>query len=303
MTGLGYRSNGGIGFAIQQPIIKVSATESGAFSLKDIRARPLRYETLRKLEKNLETILIDNEFTNNLDIAISGNAASHVGFGTGTAITLACLEMCYLANNFTISDDFLIRASGRGGTSGIGIQSYFHGGLCLDLGHKNLTRIKPSSDWLDPTRPLELVHTEVPNWGLVIFTPTDLHPVSKSAERALFADFHTRTLDSAKDVLFHALMGVFSGARQSIYTDFVQGIRQIQVSDWKKAEWEIHGKLLKEKEELLYSSGADVVALSSIGPTLIGVYKDEFLSQNALKNLPTECYSTTFANEGRMITQ
>lgn len=302
MTGLGYRSNGGIGFAIKQPNLNISAIQSSALSLKDTRAFPLRYESLRNLEKKLKTVFSDNEFTNNLDITISGNAASHVGFGTGTAITLACLEACYRANNFSVSDDFLIRASGRGGTSGIGIQSYFHGGLCLDLGHKKLNSIRPSSDWLEPTRPLELVHTKLPNWGLVILTPTDLHPVSKSVERALFADFRTKTLDSAKDVLFHALMGVFSGARQSIYADFIQGIRQIQGSDWKKAEWEIHGNLLKEKEELLYSSGADVVALSSIGPTLIGVYKDTLLSYKALNNLPSECYSSTFDNEGRMIT-
>ncbi|WP_369510459.1 GHMP family kinase ATP-binding protein, partial [Escherichia coli] len=70
-------------------------------------------------------------------VTITGNLATHVGMGSGTGIRLACIEALLALNEVSLPQEELVRLSERGGTSGIGIKTYFDGGLVLDLGVRN----------------------------------------------------------------------------------------------------------------------------------------------------------------------
>src|SRR6185369_9066158 len=71
----------------------------------------------------------------------------HVGLGSSTTVTLGALRALSLSNGWGCSEHDLVLMSGRGRTSGVGSQSFFHGGLAIDCGqsgHPEGGRYRPS---------------------------------------------------------------------------------------------------------------------------------------------------------------
>jgi beta-ribofuranosylaminobenzene 5'-phosphate synthase len=63
---------------------------------------------------------------------------SHSGLGSKTALLLAVVTGLHLINSRDTKREDLQRISGRGGTSGIGINTFFDGGFLADGGHANV---------------------------------------------------------------------------------------------------------------------------------------------------------------------
>jgi beta-ribofuranosylaminobenzene 5'-phosphate synthase len=165
MSGEGYRFNGGIGFAISAPCAVVTFSPSKVFSLKDQRDKPFSESELTRIASCLTMGL--GQFRVNkipLSISISGPMPSHCGFGSATSIRLACLEGVFLKLNIPVERKKLIELSGRGGTSGIGINTYFRGGLVLDLGRRGGSLSPSSALETMPQDPLTLCKVSMPLW-------------------------------------------------------------------------------------------------------------------------------------------
>ena len=126
-----YRMNGGIGFSIKTPHSRLVFTKAEKFAVEDLRLRSINLAEQERLSLILDKASIENKFDAAFKVSIEGNMLAHSGFGSGTGITLACLEALHLINGCLIEQDMLIQASGRGGTSGIGIYTYFNGGVCI----------------------------------------------------------------------------------------------------------------------------------------------------------------------------
>lgn len=62
--------------------------------------------------------------------------AQHVGLGSKTAVILGVLKAIGLLFNLDVERQALQRLSGRGGTSGVGINVFFSGGFVTDGGHE-----------------------------------------------------------------------------------------------------------------------------------------------------------------------
>ncbi|MEW8460390.1 MAG: hypothetical protein AB2653_08815, partial [Candidatus Thiodiazotropha endolucinida] len=146
MHGSGYRKNGGIGFSIEEPkgVLEFSPSEQFAFyDKREIRLGGTEQEKLLSVLKQAQTLFgLDKSLT----IEFSGGMQTHVGMGSGTALRLACLEALFFINGKSIQRENLISLSQRGGTSGVGMQTYFSGQFVFDLGVKNDDGVfKPSS--------------------------------------------------------------------------------------------------------------------------------------------------------------
>lgn len=132
----GYRINGGAGLAIQTPSLKIHCSISDRFSLIDKREFSLSEQEIFRIKKIIKQEVIGYQYSKNIGIEIQGEMPTHFGFGSGSAIRLACLEALHLLNKNEPEREKLVYSSGRGGTSGIGINTYFEGGFIVDLGKK-----------------------------------------------------------------------------------------------------------------------------------------------------------------------
>jgi len=87
-----YRINGGLGFAIADPSCELTFSSSADFAINDQRANPLGVNELEQLVTLLQAEQKRCNLPVAAEIAINGNMRAHSGFGSGTAISLACLE-------------------------------------------------------------------------------------------------------------------------------------------------------------------------------------------------------------------
>jgi beta-ribofuranosylaminobenzene 5'-phosphate synthase len=108
-----------------------------------------------------------------LELAIDGWIPQHVGLGTKTALLLAMLDAANRALGLALSAPELRALSGRGGTSGVGIHTYFRGGFVLDAGHPqaSVSTLAPSSSRVSPSVPLMLTWAPFPErWQVTLMT-------------------------------------------------------------------------------------------------------------------------------------
>lgn len=297
-----YRKNGGIGFAIKNPSSKID------FSLSNKTQIINNGRHLNSLDKTLSDLIVsicnELELKNGLEINVSGNMQSHHGFGSGTAVTLACIEALLILNNIPYNNKTLVRLSGRGGTSGVGVHSYFTGGFILDIGHNNRNdnQLIPSHIANKPSSPLLISQEIMPNWSIGLCIPKDIPSLSQKEERDFFNKTCPINKTDAFETSYHAIFGCLAAVKEQDYEVFCQSLKNIQECHWKNSERNLHGERLSFYEQELYKSGADVVAMSSLGPALFFLSKDIDAVIENTKHLPCELFQTQVANQGRVIT-
>lgn len=305
MNQSGYRINGGCGFAIMEPSLKISFTSSKSFAISDNRKVSLSADEINRLH-HIITIEKDlHNFKNNINIEIIGDMLSHYGFGSGTAIRLACLEALYLANQISPEQEQLILSSGRGGTSGIGINTYFKGGFVVDLGKKdNQDRHAPSHNSEDRTDlPLLMQQIHMPEWDVGICIPLSIPNKTETEERAFFGKTCPIQSKDVYETLYHSIFGIYSAVREHDKFIFCQAIKKIQQCTWKLAERLEYGSRLTHIEDLLYSCGAQAVGMSSLGPSLYFLADDivSVIEKMGQTNSDCQLILSKASNEGRHI--
>ena len=304
MNADGYRINGGIGFSISEPRMFFSVKSSDSFSLKDLRGSCFTSSEINRLKDKIDNIRTEYKFKYSIQCEISGNCPTHFGFGSSTATYLACIEALFILNDFQYDNELLVRISSRGGTSGIGINTYFKGGFVFDVGipNKNNTSIAPSS--ISTQRvdlPLVLNHIKLPTWKVGLILPKQIKSKSELEE----IDFFKRTCpidkEAVSSILYESLYGVFCGLYENDFDVFCNAVKTIQGTLWKKEERGLYGKAIDMLEEHIYNSGVKCVGMSSLGP---GLY---FLSEEmekAYSNLNLDEYNileSEFNNMPRII--
>ena len=300
----GSRKNGGIGFAIEEPTATVHLESDSTVSVADARPRPLSQDEIRAIEQAAAILAQARSFASGARVRITGAMRTHVGMGSGTGIKLAVLEGLSLLNGASISPSELVVASGRGGTSGIGINTYFHGGAVLDLGiPMDSTGFRPSSSVSASKRPMALPIAEMPAWPVVLCVPTGIVPKTHMQE----VEFFGRTLPlpaaASFEAAYVALMDIFAALLEKDYAGFCRGIEAIQRTTWKSLEWREYGAPLKTVRSKLMDLGVDCVGMSSLGPMLYSLAPLPILQRvvASSEELQCEVVLTHVTNSGRRI--
>lgn len=305
MNECGYRINGGCGFAVTEPSLKLSFTSSKSFAISDNRKVSLSVDEINRLHHIIAIEKDLHNFKNNINIGIQGDMLSHYGFGSGTAIRLACLEALFIANQTISKQEQLILASGRGGTSGIGINSYFKGGFIVDLGKKdNKTKHAPSHKSEDRAYlPLLMQQIEMPEWDVGICIPSSIPNKTESEETAFFDKTCPIQSKDVYETLYHSIFGIYSAVREHDKFIFCQAIKEIQQCTWKLAERSEYGSRLTNLEKLLYSCGAQAVGMSSLGPSLFFLADNIASVIEKMRGTKTDCQFilSKASNDGRQI--
>ncbi|WP_289534522.1 beta-ribofuranosylaminobenzene 5'-phosphate synthase family protein [Pseudomonas sp. SO81] len=277
LSDCGYRQNGGVGFCVSGFDTVIDFKVSDEFAVIDRRDNGLSAAEIASLVDHLQELYRVNDLSKKVAVDILSGPPPHSGFGTGTATKLACVEAAFLINNIKVNQEQLVSASGRGGTSGVGINTYFHGGLSVDFGIKaSGLSLAPSSARTSPlAKPLQLLNIKLPtSWKFGVIVFLGARGVSAKDE----IDFFNRTCpvsqQSVHASIYHAVSGMACAALENDYLTFGASVSAIQMTEWKRAEWAIQPSLVCSLRDKLKDSGAESVGLSSFGPALYFLASD-----------------------------
>jgi beta-ribofuranosylaminobenzene 5'-phosphate synthase len=267
----GPRINGGIGFAVEGPECAITARRSSGITLIDLRPCPFSKAEREQLTDRIIATADQMGLPLGVEITLAGNMLTHVGLGSGTAIRLAVVESFCLLYDKQPNRETLVALSGRGGTSGVGINAYFDGGLILDLGRTAQgPGFVPSSIAGNVAAPLALPSVPMPIWPLFLCIPKVLLPKNQAEEIAFFKRVAPLAPEASYYAAYEALFGLYGSAAENNYDGFNEAVNRMQATAWKKAEreeYEPHIGIISGK---LRNLGALSVGLSSLGPLLFG---------------------------------
>lgn len=184
----GYSSGrlfGGIGIAIDGLHTKVMSSESDDWSLRFLDESSVSARTKEEahlLIKELSKIFLPTE------VIVTRMAPEHKGLGSKTSLLLGITTAVSFGQG-GLSREQIVRATGRGGTSGIGVNTFWDGGLITDSGHRSdKERVFAPSSVRRPDRiPFVINRIEPPNdWAVRLFYDPDSHIVDGVRERDIF---------------------------------------------------------------------------------------------------------------------
>ncbi|MEA3353799.1 MAG: beta-ribofuranosylaminobenzene 5'-phosphate synthase family protein [Campylobacterota bacterium] len=298
-----YRKNGGIGFSIKKPSIVLKSKRSKQFNLEDKRDIFLKEDEQKRILEILELEYKKNRFKYKITIKLKGLLPTHSGFGSSTAIRLASLESLYILNNYKYTRKELLKASRRGGTSGIGVNTYFDGGYVFDIGKKiDGVLHKPSSIEKVYQLPLKIDYNFMPNWDIGICIPKDIKSKSEQEEKKFFNLTCPIKASEAYEMLYHTVYGILSSIKENDIDTFCKALKNIQRSKWKKAERELYGNELLDIENILYKNAAKAVGMSSLGPMLFFIADDlSKVIKKSKKELNCILIRSKVNNKGRKV--
>lgn len=302
----GYRQNGSIGFCISIPSVVVEYKCEGSGALLDARSYklpPVEFENLQKWYSDVR-----NEFSFDVlgDISLTGGVPPHIGLGSGTGTRLAILEILSRLSGLPFTYEQAIKLSGRGGASGVGLNTYFKGGFVMDYGRKSDGEFLRSSDDYHgvPAPPLVAFTCPMPEWifGICVLRGKG---TSIEDERTVFADSSRHDEMDTAVSLYHSVFGVQASILEADIAAFSSAVNAIQFTKWKSAEWGIQPEKVRQLAKFLHEGGAAFVALSSMGPTivfhcskvsrLIESASSRFLSDFIFLTVPVQNHGRTIA--------
>jgi beta-ribofuranosylaminobenzene 5'-phosphate synthase len=268
-----YRRNSGIGLSIINKKLFLEAKKQST-CLIEVETYCNHPERLLIIIEILKSTKKKYKLEYGVEIKLYGSYFFHVGLGTSTAVTLACLEALFLINNKTITNNELIKISERGGTSGIGINTYFYGGLIIDTGTKpNNQKHKPSS-YVKPK-----IHSEIlakcnfPSWNLGILIPKNRDYIYDEKELRFFEKNCPIPKDEAYFASYLATFGTLASAKDKDYELFCHSINETQKTYWKRKEISLN-KFNNIRINRILSLGADCAGISSFGNSIYFFDKD-----------------------------
>ena len=263
------RMNGGIGFAVDGPAATIEAKSASSIEVEDARRFPMGAHELEQLRNVLLAFFERLELEQGAAFRIHGAMQTHVGMGSATAIRLATLQALALINSRAVTRGDLVAASGRGGTSGIGVNSYFDGGLVCDLGRaSDGSHFSPSSQIRLAAPALALPWVKMPDWPVLLCIPRSIRSKTQEEEIAFFDRTAPLPASASFEASYIALFELYAAAAEADFGTFCRGIEHMQQTAWKWAERAEYGDELASISTRLRGAGAQCVGMSSLGPML-----------------------------------
>jgi beta-ribofuranosylaminobenzene 5'-phosphate synthase len=272
--GLG-RIDGGVGVALSSPRIKIKVkpnlgekTTQGEEIDSQIppRVLPIMIHLQQKLD-------IREQF----DIELVDSIPKHIGLGSNTQLALAVTKAVTYFMDLDLPTNQLAHLAGRGGTSGIGVATFEHGGFVMDAGHpQSLKGEFLPSHYSDAAPPKLMLRKSLPDdWYFVMTTPyigQGLHGQSEAEIFKKHCPIPRREVEKLSHII---LMKLLPATAEEDIISFGEALRQIQSLGFKKIENDIQDKIVTNLYEFYYDHDALGAGLSSFGPTTYALVEGE----------------------------
>lgn len=267
------RIDGSLGLSLEQPGVTL---EFGPHERTVVRGG-----TQGEREIVLSEIVAASEILNvepHIEMVIHQMIPPHQGLGSGTQTTLAILSA--LNHRFDLNHSLaeLSEMSTRGGTSGIGINTFRSGGFLLDGGHSvsaQKSAFAPSRFATKVGQPPLLMRFDFPTtWGIAIFIPNDHRGLSGQDELDFMLANTPLPLAEVQSVSHIILMRLLPALRELDLETFGSSVSALQDIGWKRRHWirEDNERLEAVRNAFDATPGIDGCGLSSTGATIFGFF-------------------------------
>ncbi len=293
MNGSIGRIDGGIGFTLSNPSWKID--------FETTESPPLMLDVPKGVEASyIHSILSDilncfgmSPAKVSIGIKVREIIPRHVGLGSKTQLSLALadgISRLLKVDNTPLPKELLASIARRGGTSGIGVTSYFHGGAIIDGGHefgtgKEKESFLPSSASNARPGPV-LSRDDLPTrWRAVIGIPTLVEGAHDADEIEIFKR-NCPVLISEVEQLSHViLMKLLPAIKQQRFNEICECINFFQDTGFKKVEVGLRGNTFRQMLRDWRAAGAPCAGMSSFGPTIYSLAESDAQANALQKSL------------------
>lgn len=293
------RVDGGTGLTLEYPHVKLKACKAEKMSINT-------FPGSEKILNGAKAVLGNN---NGISFHVETTVPVHVGLGSGTQYSLCGAMAANRLYGLKLSVRELASRTGRGGTSGIGIESFENGGFIVDGGHKfsDKKTFSPSSASKATPAPI-LFRKDFPEWYIVIVIP-NLKGAYDKEECDLFRDICPIPLSEVQEISHIILMQLIPSVIEKDILYFSRAINNLQKTGFKKREISIQPPIVGKLMAKIHDFGALGVGMSSFGPTIYSILETKTSSEKLKReiesffknNIDGEVIVTKANNSGAVI--
>lgn len=259
----GARQFGGVGLMIRKPDLVVRAEPAEQVTATGPMAERAAAFARRFIEQCGDPAL------RGANLQVLRAPRPHVGLGTGTQLGMAVARaLALLIGRDDWDTPQLAERVGRGERSAIGVYGFFTGGLIIEGGKFDLTRLSP----LLVQQPFN------PDWRIVLICPERLEGLSGQRERQAFAQMPDISDDATAAMCRLVLLGLLPALREDdlhAFSAALYELQQIVGGCFAAAQGGVYADpMLAELVSFIRTEGVSGVGQSSWGPTLYAVVGD-----------------------------
>jgi len=257
---------GGVGLGITNPRIEIWCQPgSGAVELLNTSV------SWKREIAQLISDLNSHVDTSSVDLTVSSSVPAHCGFGSHTVLALGLIEAVGLTLDKGWTRDFIVAQSGRGGTSGVGIQTYFCGGLAYDFGRSSRPEhFLPSSAIVPASRSVLGPPIAWPSNWIILLALVKGKRVYGKEERKFFRENTPVTKEEAMETIVSIHHGLLPAIISQDLRILSESLRDLHQVGFKATELRNQSSKVRQ----LYSTvAANHIAcgMSSFGPLVYAI--------------------------------
>jgi beta-ribofuranosylaminobenzene 5'-phosphate synthase len=294
MSGTLGRFGIGIGFAIQEPRVKVTMRSADRDAVEG-DFRELAESLLETLRRSLPSSIRCN-------LTCRSDIPRHCGLGSETMTSLAIGEAYSLLSSDQSNMLRIAAAVQCSVHSGVGLSAYTDGGFALDSGYTKAS--------LDAKAPVDrIVRLPMPEqWRIIIARVDGSGFASQDTERE-FWEQNRKTVPEEESA--HLARVTLSQLLPSLvhadFQGFCAATAALATGGFKKHEFRFHGPTIQDAIAKVSALGAPLVGMTSGGPTLYTFAPDQQSAMELSKGMtsalgvdPTAVWITKGDNTGRV---
>ncbi len=266
---------GGIGAAIKGPptIVEVALSETGSYSMSFTRAS-ISDRTVEAVNDLIERLQLASD--GRYAITIVSSAPEHMGLGSKTSLLLAIVQAIATIDHTLMEYDraSLVGLTQRGGTSGVGINTFQLGGLIADGGHHSQTErnFAPSS----VRRPVGIApviaRVALPDeWRVALFYDPLHRPIEGQTEKAYFKKIMPLPEIDNLRALAATYHGILPAVIDKDLNQLAAALKDMNNTGMKRHELNLQTDSSKQFLSAVWEHGY-AAGVSSFGPALFVIH-------------------------------
>ncbi len=263
-------SPGGIGFVVAAFPLVLTASRSD-----DVQLRGFEYlDTFALQDIQRLTSKLRHTFGFSLDLELLSAPPQHIGLGSKTLLLSSIVAANCALTKERINVEQRQLLTGRGATSGVGLHSFFMGGLVWDGGHRTpaiTAGLQPSSYSSPVSPPLLLANWKLSDWKVALIIPEG-NRLNSTAERQIFHDHATFPEGHQGDLWASVFNGFLPAIVSGNEPALAKSLIAIHSVGFKAAELQAQSEEVKLMYTKFTLEGL-ACGLSSMGPTLYILFR------------------------------